>query len=60
MSLLILQIVLAVLGLAATLFTWWVKRDSDKKKVVDDEDKKIDAAKSFDDFVRIDDELRGK
>lgn len=54
----ILQLILASLGLATAVFMWWAKNDADKKKEIEDEDAKIDAANSITDFVHIDDELR--
>lgn len=47
-----LQIILAMLGLAATIFTWWMKNDADKKKAISDEDKRIDAVSNADDIMR--------
>lgn len=58
MAILILQVLLALLGLAATAFAWWMKNDADKKKRIDDEDKKIDSLNGADDIIRESGQLR--
>jgi hypothetical protein len=60
MTLVILQILLGIIGLAATVFAWWAKADADKKKAIADEDAKIDAANNADDITHIGGELRDK
>lgn len=55
---------MGILGLILTLLTMGLKffsqKYSDNKKAIDELDKEIDNAKSFIDFVRIDDKLRDK
>lgn len=53
-----LQIILGLVGLASTVFIWWIKQDQDKKKVIEDEDKKIDAVSNADDTIVELDRLR--
>lgn len=48
------------LYLLILVMQWWTKINDTKQKRTDEVDKKIDAANSFDDFVRISDELRNK
>lgn len=54
----ILQLLISLVGLSIIVFNWWISKETAKKKEQDDIDKQIDTAKSFDDFVRIDDKLR--
>lgn len=54
----ILQLLISLVGLSIIVFNWWISKETAKKKEKDDIDKQIDTAKSFDDFVRIDDKLR--
>jgi len=55
---------MGILGLILTLLTMGLKffsqKYSDNQKAIDELDKEIDNAKSFIDFVRIDDKLRNK
>ena len=60
MTAIVLQILLTVVGLGASIFAWWIKQDADKKKKVSDEDKKIDDAVTSDDLLREFDKLRHK
>lgn len=41
---LVLELILAALGLAATIFTWWVSNDAAKKAKNDSEKKEINDA----------------
>lgn len=56
----IIQLLVGIVALAIMFFTWLNKKNDAKEKVIEDEDKKIDSANSFDDFVRINDELHNK
>lgn len=58
MTVLILQILLAILGLGATVLTWWIKNNADKKKAIANEDKKIDVVSNADDVLIELDRLR--
>lgn len=60
MATLIIQLLLAALGLAATIFAWWMKNDADKKKAITDEDKEIDSANDANSLLRFFNRLRGK
>lgn len=60
MTLLILQILLALLGLAGTLFAWWINNNSQKKQRISDEDKKIDSISNADDAIVEFDRLRNE
>lgn len=60
MTTLIFQVLLAILGLSATAFTWWIKNNAEKQKRIDSEDKNIDAIINGDDVTRVADRLRNK
>lgn len=48
-----LKVVLALLSLATSIFVWFVKNDSEKKKKVADERKEIKEAVYSGDIARI-------
>jgi hypothetical protein len=56
----ILQIVLGLIGIMATLLAWWIKNDADKKKRISDEDAKIEAVSNADDTIVELDRLRNE
>lgn len=60
MSLPILQILIAVLTLAASVFAWWVKKNADKQKRITDEDAKIEAVTNADSTIIELDRLRNE
>lgn len=55
-----LQLAVGIVALLLMGFTWWNKKNDATTKKQDQIDKDIDNASSFDDFVRIDDELPDK
>lgn len=60
MTVLVLQIILAILGIIATTLAWLFRRqDSDRKKK-DEIDKEIDAASNASDILNISGKLRNK
>lgn len=56
----IIQIVFGVVSLVLLWTTWFLKRNEAKQKRMDQIDKEIEDADSFDAFVRISDELHDK
>ena len=50
--------VLGLVSLAALWTAWFFKKQDDTKKVLDDEDKKIDSANNADDIMRESGRLR--
>lgn len=56
----ILSILAQLLPIIVLIVKHMLDNDAAKKQKALDEDAKIDAAHSFDDFVRIDDELHNK
>jgi flagellar basal body-associated protein FliL len=48
-----LKLFLAMLSLATSIFVWWMKNDSEKKKKVSDERKEIKDAVNSGDVARI-------
>lgn len=48
-----LKIILALLGLASSVFVWWVKNDSEKKKRVAERKQEIKDAVNSGDVSRI-------
>ena len=58
-----LKIVLALLSLASSVFVWWIKNDTEKKKAVADRKQEIKDAVYSGDVARINaivDQLRRK
>lgn len=51
---LILNLLLACIGLGTTWFIWWIKNDAEKKKRIADEDAKIETFSNADDIMRND------
>lgn len=60
MTTLVLQILLAVIGLGVSVWAWWVKKQDSIKKAIDDEDKKINAVSNADDTIVELDRLRNE
>jgi hypothetical protein len=54
------KILLAFLGLATAVFSWWVKVDFEKKQKRQKIDEEIDAIDNADDATRMADKLRDK
>lgn len=46
-----IKLLIAIIGLAATIWSWWAKSDADKKKRQADEDAKIDKCANADDVL---------
>lgn len=60
MPVLILQVLLALLGLTGTIWAWWANNTAQKKKAIEDEDKKIDSVTNADDTIVELDRLRNE
>jgi H+/gluconate symporter-like permease len=51
---------LGIIGGLIAIFLWFLKKNDDKKKKVEDENKNIDKANDADSLLRIFDRLRNK
>lgn len=58
MAILILQLLVGLVALSATIWAWWTNNNNSKIKKVADEDAKIDSAHGADDIMRDSGELR--
>lgn len=52
--------IIGVIGLALSIFLWFLKRNDDKKKAKENEDKIIDSANDADSLLSEFDKLRNK
>lgn len=57
MATLVLQLLVGLVALAATIWAWWANANNAKNQRIADEDKKIDSANGADDIMRDSGEL---